>query len=492
MLLQLVALIYIIASNSRQSAILQAVLTVISVLTALHVLARKDKGAYKLTWTFLILVFPIFGGLFYWLFNKQTSTRGMRDQLERLEAESREAYRLVEDSHDEACRIAPDYVAEIRYLQKFNGFPICRKSSTEYYPTGEAAFEAILEELEKAQKYIFLEYFIIEEGIMWDSVMKILKRKAAQGVEVRLIYDDLGCFLLLPKNYDKIVEQDGIQCRVFNRFRPVLTTLQNNRNHQKILVVDGKVAFTGGINMADEYINKKLRFGHWKDCAIKIEGHATWSFVVMFLEMWAMLGKETLEYEGFFPWREVPCTCSDDGLVQPYSDSPLDYENVSEHVYLRVIEKAQNYLYINTPYLVLDDSIISALILAAKSGVDVRITLPHIPDKKLVHFLSRSYYRDLIRGGVRVFEYTAGFLHSKTFVADDKVGVVGTVNMDFRSLYLHFECSTWLYESKAVMQLKEDYVETLEHCHEVKEKDCVNHFFVRLLQDVLRLFAPLI
>jgi cardiolipin synthase len=256
--------------------------------------------------------------------------------------------------------------------------------------------------------------------------------------------------------------------------------------------VDGKVAFTGGMNLADEYINRITRFGHWKDGAIMLEGYAAWSFTVMFLEMWSLLDHCQEQYEDYLPWQEEGCWVAHDGLVQPYSDSPMDTENVSEHVYLRIIEKAQEYLYITTPYLVLDDSMIAALSLAAKSGVDVRILTPYVADKKLVQFVGRSYYRELMSAGVRIYEYTKGFVHAKTFVSDDKIATVGTVNMDFRSLYLHFECGTWLYQSKAVDQVKQDFLHTIEECRLVTNENCGGNLITRLIQDALRIFAPLI
>jgi cardiolipin synthase len=420
------------------------------------------------------------------------AAKGLQKKLNEIEKNGKYAFLLLEDSYETASKEASDHIAEIRYLQKFNGFPVYKHTQTAYYSSGEEAFEAMLREMEKAQKYIFMEFFIVAEGYMWDTMLEIMKRKAAAGVDVRLIYDDLGCFLLLPRDYQETLKRFGIQCHVFNPFRPFLTTVQNNRNHRKILSIDGKIAFTGGINLADEYINRKERFGHWKDGAIRVEGYAAWSFTVMFLEMWALLNQQEEPYETYLPWQEEGCWVAHDGLVQPYSDSPMDSENVSEHVYLRIIEKAQEYLYITTPYLVLDDSVLSALILAAKSGVDVRIVTPYIPDKKLVHFVSRSYYRELIRGGIQIYEYTKGFIHSKTFVSDDKIATVGTVNMDFRSLYLHFECGTWLYQSKAVTEVKEDFLKTLHDCKQMTEQDCRGNFMIRALQDVLRIFAPLI
>lgn len=492
LLIQLVVLFDTILSNGRRSLVLQVILVGISIFAALHVMARKDKGAYKLSMVFLILLFPIIGGVLYWLFNLQMSAKGLQKKLNEIEKNGKYAFLLLEDSYEAARKEASDHMAEIRYLQKYNGFPVYKHTQTFYYPSGEEAFDAILREIEKAQKYIFMEYFIVAEGFMWDSILEILKRKAAAGIDVRLIYDDLGCFLLLPRDYQETLRSFGIECQVFNPFRPFLTTVQNNRNHRKILSIDGKVAFTGGINLSDEYINRKVRFGHWKDGAIMVEGYAAWSFTVMFLEMWALLNKREERYDVYLPWQEEGCWVAHDGLVQPYSDSPMDSENVSEHVYLRIIEKAQEYLYITTPYLALDDSIISALVLAAKSGVDVRIVTPYIPDKKLVHFVSRSYYRELIKAGIQIYEYSKGFIHSKTFVSDDKIATVGTVNMDFRSLYLHFECGTWLYRSRAVFEVKQDVIQTLEHCKLMTEQDCNCNFVIRLLQDILRIFAPLI
>ncbi len=326
---------------------------------------------------------------------------------------------------------------------------------------------------------------------MWDSILSILKTKARQGVKIRLIYDDMGCFLLLPKDYPKQLAQMGIECVLFNPFRPVLTAIQNNRDHRKIVSIDGKVAFTGGINLADEYINKKERFGHWKDAGIMVQGAAAWSFTLMFLEMWELCTDSEENLGIYYPWIQKSCKTLPDGFVQPYCDSPIDTENVGEHVYLQILNQAQNYVFINTPYLIVDDSVLSALILAAKRGVDVRIVTPHRPDKKLVHLTTRSYYRELISAGVKIYEYTYGFIHSKTFVSDDFTSTVGTTNLDFRSLYLHFECGTLLFGSTAVMEVKKDFLDTLKICQPITEKDCQTNLFIGLFQDILRLFAPL-
>ena len=345
--------------------------------------------------------------------------------------------------------------------------------------------------LEKAEHYIFLEFFIIHEGVMWDSILEILKRKAKQGVTVRLIYDDMGCFLLLPTDYPKQLEQMGISCVKFNPFRPFLSAIQNNRDHRKIISIDGKVAFPGGINLADEYINAIERFGHWKDSAIKVEGEAAWSFTLMFLQMWDACRWEDEDFSRYYPWQTNPCPVIGGGFVQPYMDSPMDTENVGEHVYLQILNQAKDYVYINTPYLIVDDSMVSALTLAAKRGVDVRIITPHKWDKWAIHMTTRSYYRELVKAGVKIYEYTNGFNHSKTFVSDDCTATVGTTNLDFRSLYLHFECGALLFNCEAVSQVKEDFLNTLTICQPITEEDCRHNVFVRLFQDILRLFAPL-
>ena len=358
----------------------------------------------------------------------------------------------------------------------------------------------MLEELEKAKEYIFLEFFIIKEGHMFNSIRTILERKAAQGLDVRIMYDDLGCFFTLPPDFQKKLESGGIKSYVFNPFRPIISSLQNNRDHRKIISIDGKVAFTGGLNLADEYINVVERFGHWKDAAIMIEGDAAWSLTLIFLQMWNLGFKEKDDYSSFFPWKENiiehTSRCADKGFeswgyVQPYADGPIDRDNVGEHVYMQIINQAQKYVYINTPYLIVDDNLLSALTLAAKSGVDVRIITPHRWDKMIVAITSRSYYRRLIKAGVKVYEYTSGFNHGKTFVSDDIIATVGTTNLDFRSLYLHFECGVLLYASDTIASIKEDFLRTLPISQEIFLKDCSRNAFQRIVQDVLRIFAPL-
>ena len=491
LLIQIAFVGMLIFTGSQAFQWINGVLRIVSFLAALYIVSKKDKGAYKTAWIFLILTFPLFGGLMYLLVHSQATTRWVAKEIRRSEEKAAPLYRLPGDGYAQAEAAIGDRFPQVRYLQNYMDFPVYTHTATTYYSPGEEMFAALLPELEKAEHYIFLEFFIIHEGVMWNSILEILKRKAKQGVTVRLIYDDMGCFLLLPTDYPKQLEQMGISCVKFNPFRPFLSAIQNNRDHRKIISIDGKVAFTGGINLADEYINAIERFGHWKDSAIKVEGEAAWSFTLMFLQMWDACRRENEDFSRYYPWQTNPCPVIGDGFVQPYADTPMDTENVGEHVYLQILNQAKDYVYINTPYLIVDDSMVSALTLAAKRGVDVRIITPHKWDKWAIHMTTRSYYRELVKAGVKIYEYTNGFNHSKTFVSDDCTATVGTTNLDFRSLYLHFECGALLFNCKAVSQVKEDFLNTLTICQPITEEDCRHNVFVRLFQDILRLFAPL-
>ena len=337
-----------------------------------------------------------------------------------------------------------------------------------------------------------MEYFIIEEGQMWDTILEILKEKAAEGVDVRVIYDDFGCLFLLPTGYDKKLEAMGIKCCVFNPFIPLLTLRMNNRDHRKICVIDGHTAFTGGINLADEYINAIDKHGHWKDTALIIKGEAVWSFTVMFLTMWDYLRKTNEDYEAYRPHVHHPEPFEGDGFVQPYTDCPLDNESVGENVYLNLINNAKEYVYINTPYLILDHEMITALSQAAKRGVDVRILTPHHGDKWYVHGVTRANYWALVDDGVKIYEYTPGFVHAKTFVVDDEYAVVGTINLDYRSLYLHYECAAWLYKTKSVLDVRDDYLETLKVSQKITSADFNTiPWYRKIMFAFLRIFAPL-
>ena len=475
--------------RSYQLYWLAALLTALSVATALHLMMRDDKSAFKLSLVFLILLFPIFGGVFYWVFHFQTASVGFRRRLERLTQQQKREFSVSDDALNRATEASPKDRRLVHYLQNVPTFPVYQNTQTRYFPSGREMLEEMLVDLRRAEKYIFMEYFIIEEGIMWDSILEILREKAHEGVDVRLIYDDFGSILTLPTGYDKQLCAQGIQCVAFNKFHPFLTTLQNNRDHRKITVIDGKIAYTGGVNLADEYIDEKIRFGRWKDNALRLCGEAVESFTLMFLQMWSLLAKQEEHPHAYLP---SPLFASvSDGWVQPYSDSPVDKENVGENVFLHAFDRSQRYLYITTPYLMVGDELISALKACAQSGVDVKIITPCKPDKPMVHFTTRSYYRELIEAGVRIYEFSEGFIHAKTVISDGDFSVVGTVNLDYRSLYLHFECGVCMYGTSTTAAVEKDFLETLARCREITAADCKTNLFVELLQEICRVFAPL-
>jgi cardiolipin synthase len=354
-------------------------------------------------------------------------------------------------------------------------------------------FPDILEALREAKEYIFIEFFIIEPGIMWNSVLEILREKVSQGVLVRVMYDDVGCVSTLPTNYDKKLREMGIECCVFNRIYPIVSILMNNRDHRKVLVCDGKVGFTGGVNLADEYINEKERFGYWKDTGVRVYGDAVWNFVVMFLENWHYMNRTIEDFSQYLPKESVKPSVWKDGFVQPYADSPLDAENVGETIYFNMINKAKRYVYICTPYLLIDNEMIVTLCTAAKSGIDVRIIMPGVPDKKIVYAMAQASYQRLIENGVKIYQFIPGFLHAKMFVCDDEVATVGSVNMDYRSFYLHFENGLFFYKSHAVKDVYNDFMDMLDQSEEITLDFCMKrNWFTRMFLGVMNIFSPLL
>lgn len=489
---QFALLLLFIASSTAASKWIPVFLSAISICVGIYVINERGKPGFKMTWLFTVLVFPVFGGLLYLFATRQASGAYVRKQLKKAQAETTGRFEADGELLAEATHAYPACATQQRYLQSFAGFPICKNTAATYYPSGESFYAALLDELQRAEHYIFLEFFIIEEGIMWNSILDILRQKAAEGLDVRLMFDDMGCFLTLPKEYPQYLESLGIKCKVFSPFVPVLSVLQNNRDHRKIASIDGKVAFTGGANLADEYINAYDKHGRWRDAAIRLVGDGAWNLTLIFLELWRFASGTDEDCLAFRPEQAAPLPSAEPGAyVQPYADNPLDTENVSEHVYMQIIQNAQDYVYISTPYLIIDDTIISALTLAAKSGVDVRILTPQRWDKRLVHITTRSYYRDLIKAGVKIYEYKDGFNHAKTFVSDDRVATVGTVNLDYRSLYLHYECGVALYGGNVVSAVRDDFLNVLSECVPITPEACTVSTPKRIFQDILRIFAPL-
>lgn len=481
----------VLVKFSNYSMYISSAFTLLSGLAILWIINKPENPAYKIAWIIPIAAFPILGGLLYLAFGTKKPSKNMREKLEKVYKETRHLLKQDEGVLQELRTVDENIAGQAYYIANSAGFPIHKNTSVQYHKIGEESYSILLEELKKAKSFIFMEYFIIEEGIMWNSILEVLEEKAKAGVDVRLIYDDVGCLTLLPYGYEKKMEAKGIKCIAFNPFVPIFSVAMNNRDHRKITVIDGHTAFSGGINLADEYINEKIRFGHWKDTGIMVKGEGVWNFTLMFLQMWNAYRKTDDDYEIFRPHINREENFISDGYIQPYGDSPLDGEVVGESVYMNILNNAKRYVYIFTPYLIIDNEMITALCLAAKRGVDVRIVTPGIPDKKTVFRLTQSYYSQLIRAGVKIYEYTPGFIHAKSFVCDDEVATVGTINMDYRSLYLHFECGVFMYKASAIKDIKADSLETIARSKEITIEDCNRGLFIGLGQAILRGFAPL-
>ena len=494
-LLQIIIFIVALGILGDRVPVIYGGLIVFSLVIVIWIGMKNDNPAYKLAWVTLILLMPFVGGSIYLLWGNKRLSRKTKIAAENFNTVSIE-YHVRDGKTLKALQEEDkDLAVTARYLDEVAGFPLWDHTEAEYFPTGEKMFTRLMEELNKAEEYVFMEYFIVEEGHMWDPIHALLRKKIQSGVEVYFMYDDIGCINKLPKGYDQILEDEGFHIHVVNPFRPRLNAAMNYRDHRKITVIDGKVAFCGGMNLADEYINETERFGHWKDTAVMIEGKGVWNLTETFIRMWnfssdvSRVRKDKLDERDY---RHTIGTARSDGYVQPFSDTPLDFENVSENFFLNVINHATDYVYITTPYLVIDHEMQTALCLAAKNGVDVHLITPGIPDKKSVFKVTRSYYLPLLEAGVKISEYTPGFIHAKNLVVDDNVALVGTINMDFRSLYFHFECGVAFYRNSVIHAVKEDFLHTLGSSKEITYAAAKKiSLWERVCRSVLRLFAPL-
>ena len=472
----------------EQAGWISEVLRVLSLVIVLAILKNSRHLSSDMMYVLLIIISPVFGTALYLLLGANLFTSRTYRSITASTRDSRRYYVQDEAIQREMEEKAPADKGQFRYITDDAGFPFYRNTGFDYYSTGDEGYPVMLEEMRKAEKFIFLEYFIIEEGEMWNGMLEILKEKAAQGLDVRVMYDDLGSFMTLSLSYAKELEKSGVKCIPFNRINPIIGIIANHRDHRKIMVIDGKTAFSGGVNLADEYINRVEKHGHWKDNVIRVKGEAVWSYTVMFLTHWNALRKEDTS---FLPFKAEAEPGEQDGYIAAYGETPLDNEITAQNIYMGILNSATEYCYIYTPYLIIDTELTNALILCAKHGVDVRLMTPGIPDKKLVFMITRSYYRSLIEGGVKIYEYTPGFVHSKVFVSDDKTAAVGTINLDYRSLYLHFENGTYLYGSKKVLDVRDDFLASIEKSHLVTADECRNGLLKEFLLSVLRIFAPL-
>lgn len=492
-LFQIFWILVLVFILNRSSQILYWFTTSLAILTVLIIVNKKDNPSYKLAWSVLILSIPVLGLVTYCFFGLPSLTRAKKEHFQVVHEISifpLPANQEVKDKIEDRSRGASK---QVEYIHKWSSYPIYEHTKTTYYESGETMFPAMLADIEKATKFIFLEFFIISPGYMLDTLMDLLTRKVKEGVEVRFLYDDLGSVFTINKNFYKEVKKLGIRCVKFNPLKPFISVVMNNRDHRKILVIDGKVGYTGGINIADEYINLIERFGYWKDTGIRIEGPAVDNFTSMFLEMWDFsegTQENVKKYLFCYEHDELP---ENDGFVLPYGDSPMDHEKIGENIYLNIVNRAKDYIYIFTPYLIIDNEMMTALCNAAKSGVDIHIVTPGIPDKKLIFWLSQSYYDQLIEAGVNIHEYSPGFIHGKVFVCDDVIATVGTINMDYRSLYLHYECGVWMFRTSIIEQIKKDALQTIKESKTVTLEQCRHRSWGdKTIKGILRLFAPLL
>lgn len=470
--------------------ILNALFSVLAVIFVTGLVAKRDESSYKLLWVMVIVTMPIFGAMLYVFWGNKNTGKKLKKNLEQSAAVLSKPADIVDNECLSDIRKNDLRIGQtLEHITKTTGFPVLKNDTSKYYPLGEDMFQDMCEDLKKAQKYIYVEYFIIQRGKFWDTLTDIMAERAAAGVEVRVMYDDLGSIGTYSLSNVIDLSKKGIKCIPFNPFLFIKAQL-NNRDHRKIMVIDGEIAYSGGVNLADEYINEVQKFGIWKDIGFRITGEAVRSYTYMFAEFWNAFSIDKIPKE-MITQTEYETVNKDNGYILPYYDSPMYEEHVSNELFTEMLSVATDYIWFYTPYLILGDALFDAFIRAAKRGVDVRIIMPGIPDKKMVYRLSRSYYRDLLKAGVKIYEYKPGFVHAKGFVADDKIAGIGTVNLDYRSLFLHFECNSVFYNADIVGDLKQDYLKTLSECVERTLNDVKKGVVHNLIDNFLRMIAPL-
>lgn len=467
---------------------LNPLMAIIGMALVIHIITVRGNQSYKIMWIIFILILPVFGVLAYILFG---GGRVLPHIKKRMKFCNDKYLSKIKENDCETKLNYSDmlHFRQAAFLKNEAKLPIHDNTISTFLKCGEDFFKEILNSLKTAKKYIYIEFFILAEGYMWDEIFKILKEKSKSGVEIKIIFDDFGSIKRQSKNFVSELRNAEIEVSAFNPIRPSIDIFMNNRNHRKIIIIDGKVAFTGGINIGDEYINKIERFGHWLDTGIKVEGQAVDTFLAMFCSMWEFTTKSEIDISSKLTVHPL----INDGFYIPYFDDPLDKTNTAQGIYMQIIGTAQKYVYIETPYLILDSSMTAYLTLAAKSGIDVRIITPHIPDKWYVHPVTQYYYSELLDAGVKIYEYTPGFIHSKLFVSDDSVATVGTVNMDYRSFNFHFECGIWCSGSESIKVIKQDFLDTLKRCKKIEVDEWNKRPLVdKFKQSILHLFAPLL
>lgn len=488
-LAQFALIIYLAYALRGYTIYIYSFIQILSIIIVIGLVNDNRNTSYKISWICIIAVFPITGHIMFMLWGNTRSKKLDQKILKKLQ----HGTEFLEYNPEVMKKFAERYPTKsrmTRYLES-NSFPLYKNNKVVYYPMGEDVFNAIFEEIDKAEHFILMNFFIVGEGALWDKMHNILLRKIKSGIKVMFLYDDFGGMLRTPSNFKRSLEAEGFEVRVFNPIHKYTDKLyMNYRSHQKIIVVDGNVGFTGGINLADEYVNLVQRFGIWKDNAVKVEGDAVWGLTVTFLQMWEVSGNaKPMDYNPFRPTKQFE---ENDVFCQVVADGPANNpRNPVENIYKQTIYYAKKVLYITTPYLIIEDDMREALTTAAASGIDVRIITPFIPDKKNVKILTNYNYGRLLEAGVRIFEYTPGFIHAKTIINED-CGIVGTINMDYRSFHLHYECGVWMCDRKTIGNIRDDLVKTMEQCHEVTYEEWKNRpLFIKFYQRILNLFSTL-
>lgn len=479
----------------RYSLILDVLLRVLSVLMMLYLIRKNDSPAYRMSWIILIAVLPVLGGLLYLLLGNKRPARYLARHLKMQTAKQlgKVSYQhemgpvspqILQQSHSRLAGIS-QYILNAAHANLYN------QTKVRYFENGESAFPELLNRLRAAKRYLFIEFFIMKDGEMLQRLLEVLQQKAQAGLDVRIIFDDFGCMTTLPIDFVQKMESQGIRCLRFNPFTPIVSLAVNNRDHRKIVVVDGEYGYTGGLNIGDEYINVTERFGYWKDNMIEVHGPAVWDLTVLFLDMWNAFYPLDTDYQSFRV-VDFPDCQYEEGFVQIFGDTPLDNEPVGENMYRELFSAAEKYVYLCTPYLVISYELQTAMSLAAKRGVDVRLIVPGVPDKRLVYRITRSYFGPLLEAGIRIYEYTPGFIHAKTIICDGRVASVGTTNLDYRSLYLHFELNAMMYQHSAVQEIEADLKNVLQSSQEVTVTAMKQSFLGLLWDSILRVAAPFV
>ena len=487
----LMAYLYFSASTYSFVAFFLAMLT--NIFAVIFIINRDANPEYKVVWVIIVLVLPFLGVLLYAMFFTRRMTRrevmllaGSFSQLN--------VYRTRDGSFDRLSASSALAAGKAKAIMNDDAISeVFTGTSSEFFSTGEAYFDSLIEDLKSAKSFIFIEYFIISNGVLWESIHGILKEKAKVGVDIRVLYDDIGCMKTLPHHYENILRSEGISAHRFGKVSPKISSVHNNRDHRKICVIDGRVGYTGGVNIADEYINAKERFGHWKDGGVRLSGLAVRGLIKIFLSAWDYTSRTISDYERFVE-SVKPEEDADGGFYLPFGSgpAPMYRRPTGKNAFLNLINQAQNYVYITTPYLIIDYELTESLCNAALRGVDVRIITPGIPDKKKIKIMTKSSYPHLIESGVKIYEYTPGFIHEKTLVSDDKYAVIGTINFDYRSLVHHFENAVWMYLTPTVAIAHKEFLKTLEKCDKVDRKKSKLNFSEWIVRNAIKIFAPLL